>query len=42
MRIQILILRLKGLKSFKMKLDSLQITFCGFLNECIIYLSQFL
>ena len=42
MRIQILILRLKGSNIFKMKLDSLQIAFCWFLNECIIYLSQFL
>ena len=24
-----------------MKLDNLQIAFSGFLNECIIYLSQF-
>ena len=37
MRIQILILGLEGLKSFQMKLDSLQIAFSGFLNECISF-----
>ena len=37
MRIQILIFGLKGSKSFRMKLDSLQIAFSGFLNECISF-----